>query len=192
MIILNVKIQKWKIHCITCIKFLSKIFKTSHHALQNWKHPTGSAKIENSDLFLLKKVISNAPREPILPFLLNKENIEYSYTPGGKLNSPITEQVAYLCDHFAAGLVTFPMIGLLLELLKNAFARRSVLEGKFGHDAAELVGLGVLNAMQRYAQPQDELVEAVEDAPVHDAQDDYALSAFLQELRHPGNEEGRE
>lgn len=61
------------------------------------------------------------------------------------------------------------VVGLLLQLLQHALAGGAVLERELGHDAAELAGLGVRQPGERHAQPQQEAVEAVHDAPVDHA-----------------------
>lgn len=84
--------------------------------------------------------------------------------------------------HLAPRLVSFPVIGLLLELLQDAFAGGTILERELGYDAAKLVGLCVRDPVQRYSQPQDELVEAIDYATVDYAQDDYSLGTVRQKV----------
>ena len=76
------------------------------------------------------------------------------------------------------------MGGLLLHLLQHALPGGSVLERELGQNAAELVGLCVLDAAGRGAEPQQELDVAVHHSAVHGAQHHDSLRAVGQELRH--------
>lgn len=62
-------------------------------------------------------------------------------------------KMPYLRYHLSSGLIAFPMIGFLLELLYHSLPGGSVLQSKFGYNPAKLVRLRVLYSMQRYTEP---------------------------------------
>lgn len=74
----------------------------------------------------------------------------------------------YLRYHLSSGLIAFPMIGFLLELLYHSLPGGPVFQSKFGYNPAELVRLSVLYSMQRYTKPQDELAETIYDTSMYD------------------------
>lgn len=94
----------------------------------------------------------------------------------------------YLGDHLAPCLVSLPVIRLLFQLLYHPLAGRSILKRELGDNSAKLVGLGVLYPVQRYSQPEDELVKAINNATVHNTQHNYPLGAVGEEIRHSGGE----
>lgn len=68
--------------------------------------------------------------------------------------------IGYLSDHFATRFTPLPMVGLLLQLLKNSIARCPILEGKLGHDAAESTRFRFAHHGWWCSQPQKKLAKS--------------------------------
>lgn len=124
------------------------------------------------------------PREhPVVRRVLVQQLPEFRV--GGVAQVVLRVVLTDLRDHLAPRLVPFPVAGLLVQLLDDALPGGAVLQRELGNDAAQLVGLGQLDFVQRNAQPQAKPVKTVHHPPVHFAQDHYAFGAVRQKLRHP-------